>query len=83
MAWLEWKKERHEVAIENGINNSIIKALQQKFHPFTYLFETKQESIIEQANKPLTNGSNVFVCYQKTCQLPTNDLSIIEKYLKS
>ncbi|MCZ8355729.1 MAG: thioredoxin domain-containing protein [Cyclobacteriaceae bacterium] len=83
MAWLEWKKERHEVAIENGINNSITKALQQKFHPFTYLFETKQESIIEQANKPLTNGNNVFVCYQKTCQLPVQDLSVIEKYLKS
>lgn len=83
MAWLEWKKERHEVAIENGINNSITKALQQKFHPFTYLFETKQESIIEQANKPLTNGKNVFVCYQKTCQLPTHDLSVIEKYLNS
>ncbi|MFN4947201.1 MAG: thioredoxin domain-containing protein [Chryseotalea sp.] len=83
MAWLEWKKERHEVAIENGINNSIAKTLQKKFLPFAFLFETKQESIIEQANKPLTTGNNIYVCYQKTCQLPTQDLSIIEKYLKS
>jgi len=83
MAWLEWKKERHEVATENGINNSIAKTLQQKFLPFAFLFETKQESIIEQANKPLTTGNNIYVCYQKTCQLPTQDLSIIEKYIKS
>jgi uncharacterized protein YyaL (SSP411 family) len=82
MAWLEWKKERHEVVIENGINNSITKTLQQKFLPFTLLFDTKQESIIEQANKPITTGNNVFVCYKKTCQLPTNDLSIIENFLK-
>ncbi|HEY9047772.1 MAG TPA: thioredoxin domain-containing protein [Ohtaekwangia sp.] len=67
------KKGMAEVAIVGNEHQALRKDIQQHFYPFALYFGTKESSTLPLLADKTANGkSTVYVCRNKTCQLPVH-----------
>jgi uncharacterized protein YyaL (SSP411 family) len=76
------RKGLAEVAIVGDGLHDIRKDLQQHFYPFALYFGTKDASTLPLLSDKTANGqSTVYVCRNKTCQLPVHSAKDAEEQI--
>jgi uncharacterized protein YyaL (SSP411 family) len=61
-----------EVAITGNEAKTFARQIQQHYHPFRFIFASEKPSNLPllRNREPIENKTTIFVCYQKSCQLP-------------
>lgn len=83
IAWLELHHALAEVAISGKNAVAFSHKFKSRFHPLVCMAGTTEQSILPVLKgRAASDSTKIYVCYDKTCQLPVEDVESAWKQLK-